>query len=513
MNDLNNLRLAAAKYLSYFVIANAPLVLIVGLILGSGGVIWATIGTAILGGISWWAARTASTSVVSRMTISACIALAGAMFVAVFSGHPWQIDAHFYFFAGLAFTVIMVCPLAIVACAGVVAVHHLTLSFIAPALVFPDDASFFRVVFHALFVVVETGFLLYFARRVSGLFAEIATAQQEASQALTSSEQARKEAEEQQVAATKMAKEAQEAKELIEEQRAQREQEAMRLTEEDAEKRRQLATDFQTDIGGMVNQIAQAARSLSETSNTLVHQATGGQDGLATVTNATNEAAGNVQSVAASAEELAASVAEIAGQVANANATADNAVTRSRETNQQVADLSKEADNIGTVVSLIQDIAEQTNLLALNATIEAARAGEAGKGFAVVASEVKSLANQSAQAAEDIYSRISSMQQATGSAVKSIGEITEIIENLSAGSVAIAAAVEEQDSATREIARSATLASDGTKHASDAVQSVSQTVQETLQMSGNLSDIAISFNQLVQELEQGSKNFTERVAS
>jgi methyl-accepting chemotaxis protein len=78
------------------------------------------------------------------------------------------------------------------------------------------------------------------------------------------------------------------------------------------------------------------------------------------------------------------------------------------------------AQKIGDVVSLINDIASQTNLLAPNATIKAARAGEAGKGFAVVASEVKSLATQTGKATEEIDAPITSMQAATGEAVRAI---------------------------------------------------------------------------------------------
>src|SRR3546814_19861251 len=85
--------------------------------------------------------------------------------------------------------------------------------------------------------------------------------------------------------------------------------------------------------------------------------------------------------------------------------------------------LAATAQQIGDVITLIQDIAEQTNLLALNATIEAARAGEAGKGFAVVASEVKSLASQTARATEEIRSQIEEIQSASREAGETIKTI------------------------------------------------------------------------------------------
>ena len=513
MNDLDAIRKTSAKYLTYFVFCNIPLFLLVGLVLQSPGLWYAVVGGVILSGVCFFSNKTAGENQTSRMLIASCIALSGALFVSLFSGHMWQIDSHFYFFAAIAFCIVLSCPMSLLACAGVIALHHLSLNFIAPNLIFPDGTDTFRVIFHALFVLVETGFLVYFAARIANLFTEIEAAKEETATALAAAEDAARESEVQREAASKAADAAMKAHQEAEEARAAQDDfSANKEVEADAQ-RRQLASGFKNEIGGIIDQISNAAVSLNDNSQAIINQASVGQDGLSAVTEATNEAAMNVQTVAASAEELAASVAEIAQQVATANETADNAVKRSRETNKQVSELSSEADNIGTVVSLIQDIAEQTNLLALNATIEAARAGEAGKGFAVVASEVKSLANQSAQAAEDIYSRISSMQNATSTAVTSIGEITTIIENLSAGSVAIAAAVEEQDAATREIARSATRASDGTKDASDAVSSISTTVQETLQMSGTLSDLAHSFSQLVEQLQTGSENFVNRMQS
>ncbi len=112
------------------------------------------------------------------------------------------------------------------------------------------------------------------------------------------------------------------------------------------------------------------------------------------------------------------------------------------------AKLSRAAQQIGDVVKLITAIAEQTNLLALNATIEAARAGEAGRGFAVVASEVKSLASQTAKATDEISSHITGMQLATQESVAAIKEIGQTIGQISRIAGTIATAVEQQSSAT-----------------------------------------------------------------
>ena len=127
--------------------------------------------------------------------------------------------------------------------------------------------------------------------------------------------------------------------------------------------------------------------------------------------------------------------------------------------NDRVGGLGQAADEIGKVIEVIQDIAEQTNLLALNATIEAARAGEAGKGFAVVASEVKDLAKQTATATDDIRKRIEGIQsidRRRGRAPSA--RSPAVIGNVNDVARTIAAAVEEQSITTREISQNVSQA-------------------------------------------------------
>jgi methyl-accepting chemotaxis protein len=177
--------------------------------------------------------------------------------------------------------------------------------------------------------------------------------------------------------------------------------------------------------------------------------------------------------VASATEELSASVDEIGRRVRESSEIAEAAVRQAEQTDGRIGKLSRAAQQIGDVVKLITAIAEQTNLLALNATIEAARAGEAGRGFAVVASEVKSLANQTAKATDEIRQQIASMQTVTTSAVGAIRNISTTISEINEVTAAIAAAVEEQGAATREIARNIQHAAGGTSEVSSNIVGVS----------------------------------------
>ena len=200
-------------------------------------------------------------------------------------------------------------------------------------------------------------------------------------------------------------------------ERQKQEQEAIQTQRND---RLELAKRFEDRVIGVLESVSGSASSLNETSQAMANAAERTQEQSVAASSVTRQASGNVEAVAAASEEMSASISEITRQVSDAAHVATGAVEKASEAAQRVDTLRETATKIGDVVRLISDIAEQTNLLALNATIEAARAGEAGKGFAVVASEVKSLATQTASATEEIGSQINEMQLATTSAVTAV---------------------------------------------------------------------------------------------
>lgn len=240
-----------------------------------------------------------------------------------------------------------------------------------------------------------------------------------------------------------------------------------------------FADDFEAAVGAIVSNVSASAVQLESAAGTLTRTAETTQSLSSQVAGASEEASSNMQSVASATEELSTSVDEIGRRVRESNKIAEAAVLQAEQTDGRIGKLSRAAQEIGDVVKLITAIAEQTNLLALNATIEAARAGEAGRGFAVVASEVKSLASQTAKATDEISSHISGMQGATQESVAAIKEIGGTIAQISAIASSIASAVEQQGSATQEIARSVQNVAQGTKEAAANIMQVNRGATET----------------------------------
>ena len=240
-----------------------------------------------------------------------------------------------------------------------------------------------------------------------------------------------------------------------------------------------LADEFESAVGTIVNTVSASSTQLEASAGTLANTAEQAQQLATVVASASENASVNVQSVASATEELSSSINEISRQVQQSARMASEAVEQARTTTESVGKLSNAAGRIGDVVELINMIAGQTNLLALNATIEAARAGDAGRGFAVVASEVKALAEQTAKATCEISEQISGIQAATQGSVSAIKGISTTIAKLSEVASTIAAAVEEQGAATREISCNVHQASQGTQQVSSNITDVQRGASET----------------------------------
>jgi methyl-accepting chemotaxis protein len=321
-------------------------------------------------------------------------------------------------------------------------------------------------------------------------------------------EKARREAEEKAEADRRAAEE----KRLADEREAAQQ----RAAEEKAAAERKaamhkLADDFEKAVGNIVDNVSAASTELEAAANTLTKTAETTQELATVVASASEEASSNVQSVASATEEMTGSVGEISRQVQESSNIANQAVQQAHKTDSRINELSSAANRIGDVVKLITAIAEQTNLLALNATIEAARAGEAGKGFAVVASEVKLLAAQTAKATGEIGSQIAGMQTATNESVGAIKEIGGTIGHISQIAATIAAAVEEQGAATAEIARNVQEAAKGTAQVASNITNVNRGAAETGSASSQVFSSAQSLASESNHLKVEVRKFLETV--
>lgn len=388
------------------------------------------------------------TDFTARLTFGIALTVYPALLVFALQEHPWQMDAHMYFFVCLCALTPLWDWRPIVLAATLIAFHHLILLFIAPDWVFTGAGNFGRVLFHAAFVILESGLLIAITLLTTRLIRGQAEAEQHA-QAAAGEAQAAQERAEQAFADLAEAQEAARKAALASSEAETRAAEAAAL------RRNETAEAIEQGIGHLVGELGHAVSELGHYRSQLMLVTDAALARSAELQQAGTIAVDEVSGVAASTEQLARSIEAVGANTQAAEQTARIASGAVVALEPALDALDGEIEAARDILDLISRIAANSSLLALNARIEAARSGEAGAGFAVVANEMKGMAIQSGEAAARIAAKLESIRSAAGTVIDAIQATTSHVAMIDGATAAIADTLQEQIVATSDIARTA----------------------------------------------------------
>ncbi|WP_374763044.1 methyl-accepting chemotaxis protein [Yunchengibacter salinarum] len=313
-------------------------------------------------------------------------------------------------------------------------------------------------------------------------------------------------------------KQMEEEKARLEREKAREEEERQRegdrqkqLAAERQDAMQRLAEDFDSTFTGALKAVFDSADQVQSYAEQMGQRASENERHTGEVLEGTRAVNGHIQSAAGATEELESSINEIARQAEDSSETVRAAVDQSRQTETSVDQLNESAGEVEKIVTLISDIAEQTNLLALNATIEAARAGEAGKGFAVVASEVKNLASQTGKATEEIAAKVGEIQSGTKGVVQAIHRTGDMIGKIDETTASISASVQQQLAATQEIARTVSDASRDTNSFAEQTDILSDIARKNGEAAQTLLGIVEDLRHNFSNLQDNANSFVDEI--
>lgn len=269
---------------------------------------------------------------------------------------------------------------------------------------------------------------------------------------------------------------------------------------------RQLSQNMMT-IGEMASILASQSEVLSQANNEMSSNATNTLDNSVNLEKKSKTVYSNMKSLTTSTGEMKIGVNEVAKQSSETSKIAKDAVGLVVDVREVSEKLSVNAEDISKFIAVINSIARQTNLLALNATIEAARAGEAGKGFAIVANEVKELAKQSGNAADEINQKVGVIMSNTKGVMNSVESVSSLMDKLNQASGIVAAATEQQFATTEQFAGYINKSTIEVEQMNDAVAVIKQSAQSTSELIRSNSQLSVQLADAAEQLSKVVRRF------
>ncbi|MFS0735796.1 methyl-accepting chemotaxis protein [Sphingomonas sp. 1P06PA] len=455
---------------------------------------------------------------VARLTVGTIAAAHPALLVFLMRDHQWQMDMHMYFFVALAALTVLCDWRPILLASVLIAIHHLLLEYVMPTWVFTGQGNVVRVIVHALAVILQCAVLTHITLQLKQLLERMEAARTTSDRLALEATTARGIAE----AAMRGARDAQAQAEAALESAAlaERVAAAERARHEAAERaaaqQREadllaLAEQFEGSVRAMVLSLGEAAGQLDRSAgalNALAHSS-GDQSRAAAASAADASAA--ARAVATSVATLSQSISSISASVEQQAELGAQARSTSGTGDDAVRQLASRTTDIADFTDRIRQIASRTNLLALNARIEAARAGDAGLGFAVVATEVKSLAEQTAAAAREIIALIDAVRGSADVATRSLHAVSGTVDHLADATAAIRHAIDTQRGTAQSIERSAAHTAAGADEIAQRIDRAAAVANEAGSLSDQVRNAAGALLGHATTLETSTRSFVQRL--
>ncbi|HVF93943.1 MAG TPA: methyl-accepting chemotaxis protein [Sphingomonas sp.] len=444
----------------------------------------------------------------SRMIVGTLAAVHPALGVYLLSGHAWQIDWHMYFFVAMAALTVLCDWRPIVLAAVLIAAHHLALDRLAPHWIFSGGHELGRVAVHALAVILQAGALAFVTIRMRNLLVE-----QEQAQA-ASEEQARAaidrsielQAAIQRAEIASRAAEEANAREAAERERRERlERDSASLRQRDMFA---LAKDFEASISDLAGQVADALDRLGSSATVLGSSARRTTAATANVAVIADQSSTGAIDLARRLTELSQSVNAVAMSVDAQGRSSGEASDRAKFARLAVSDLQERTTRISAFALLIDELARKTNLLALNASIEAARSGDAGRGFAVVAGEVKGLAGQAQQATSSVQDLARLSNEGAETTKAALFEIAALVEQFAATAGSIRDEIGRQNETAGSIKEAAREAAAGASAIVKEMQTIAHVAEETAGLSSDVGGAVADLSRIATLLKDQTRRFT-----